>query len=156
MNVEAPRLRIRATDAGETALLAEMETRCFADPWSRSDLEPLLDSGAGAAYVAFGSAGDALGYALFQLLPGEVELLRVGTVPEARRRGIARALLAHALPRFAESGRAACHLEVRAGNDAARALYASLGFELAGRRRAYYTNGEDAIRYSRTGPFASG
>ena len=146
----------RVADAGELDLLAELEALCFDEPWSWSDLEPLLDSGAGEADLAFDADGTALGYALFQLLPGEVELLRVGTVPAARRRGIARALLVHALARHSESGRAACHLEVRAGYEAARALYESLGFELGGRRRGYYANGEDAVRYTLRGPSGGG
>jgi len=40
-----------------------------------------------------------------------------------------------------------CHLEVRAGNRPARELYERLGFVVAGRRRAYYGDGEDAVRY---------
>ena len=156
MSRRAAPFEFRVADARELDLLAELEARCFDDPWSRSDLEPLLDSGACEADLAVDENGAALGYALFQLLPGEVELLRIGTVPEARRRGIARELLTHALPRLAERGRTVCHLEVRAGNSAAHALYAALGFALAGRRRAYYENGEDAVRYSRTGPLASG
>lgn len=36
-------------------------------------------------------------------------------------------------------------LEVRASNCAALALYSSLGFAEAGRRRGYYSDGEDAL-----------
>jgi ribosomal-protein-alanine N-acetyltransferase len=37
-------------------------------------------------------------------------------------------------------------LEVRESNAEARALYGAFGFEVAGRRRAYYTDdGEDAL-----------
>jgi len=39
-------------------------------------------------------------------------------------------------------------LEVRAGNAAAIALYASEGFVPVGRRRRYYGNGEDALLMS--------
>jgi ribosomal-protein-alanine N-acetyltransferase len=37
------------------------------------------------------------------------------------------------------------HLEVAAGNTPARALYDTVGFTEAGRRRRYYSNGEDAL-----------
>jgi ribosomal protein S18 acetylase RimI-like enzyme len=36
-------------------------------------------------------------------------------------------------------------LEVSASNQAARALYESLGFSKAGRRRRYYADGADAL-----------
>lgn len=140
-------IAVETAGAEALDLLAELETRCFPDPWSRADMEPLFDSGAAAVFVALDADGEALGYALFQLLPNEVELLTFGVVPEGRQRGVGRRLLASALERLAASGRPVCHLEVRVGNAAARALYERLGFELVGRRRAYYPDGEDAVRY---------
>ena len=38
-------------------------------------------------------------------------------------------------------------MEVRRGNEPARALYESLGFRTEGVRKSYYTDGEDAIIY---------
>jgi ribosomal-protein-alanine N-acetyltransferase len=142
----------RLEASADLDLLAALEARAFTDPWSRAALEPLFAAGAGEAYVAFAGNGRPAGYALFQLLPGECELLRVGVVPEARRRGLAKALLGAALARLAAAGRPVCHLEVRAGNEAARALYSALDFVLVGRRRGYYGDGEDAVRYRRDAP----
>lgn len=128
--------------------LARLEAACLPDPWTRGDLDLYLGSGAIVGYrLLAASGGEALGYALFQLLPGEVELLRIGIVPGARGRGLGRRLLAAALDRLRAGGRPLCHLEVRASNRAARALYQSLGFRLVGQRRGYYPDGEDAVRY---------
>jgi len=152
MSGDASGLAVRAVDPdapGELDLLAALEMRTFADPWTREDLEPLFAAGAAQGYLALDRNGSPLGFALFQLLPGEVELLRIGVAPEARRHGVGRELLAAALARLDATGRPACHLEVRSGNVAARALYERLGFVLTGRRRAYYSNGEDAERYVR-------
>jgi ribosomal-protein-alanine N-acetyltransferase len=45
-----------------------------------------------------------------------------------------------------ESGVRALYLEVRDSNSAARALYASRGFDMVGRRRGYYQRPqEDAL-----------
>jgi len=49
-------------------------------------------------------------------------------VPEARRRGVARALLGQLLAEAAASGVRAIELEVDEGHEPARALYRSLGF----------------------------
>jgi ribosomal protein S18 acetylase RimI-like enzyme len=50
-------------------------------------------------------------------------------VPDARRRGVARALLGHLLADGRASGVRAVELEVDEGHEPARALYRSLGFE---------------------------
>jgi ribosomal-protein-alanine N-acetyltransferase len=151
MSDDARRLVVRSAPAGEIALLAGLEERCFPDPWTAADLPPIFAAEAAEAFVALDGDGSALGYALFQLLPGEVELLSIGVVPEARSRGVGGFLLASALDRLEATGRPVCHLEVRVSNAPARALYERLGFELVGQRRAYYEDGEDAVRYRRSG-----
>ena len=105
----------------------------------------------GVLLVATGAAledrtQDALlGLASAQLLVDDVHVLRLAVVPEARRRGIGRALLDGLAVWAAEVGAAAVVLEVRADNVAARALYGSAGFVEDGRRRGYYPDGEDAV-----------
>jgi ribosomal protein S18 acetylase RimI-like enzyme len=54
-------------------------------------------------------------------------------VPEARRRGIARALMREVARILRDQGRAYVVLTVDTPNEEARALYAELGFEDAGR-----------------------
>jgi len=141
-------VRVRRIETPEPAaldLLAALEAACFDEPWSAADLAVYLGSGAFVVFVPEGE--DPPAYALFQLLPGEAELLRIGVVPARRGRGIAAGLLSSALARLAAEERPVCHLEVRAGNRPARELYERLGFVVAGRRRAYYGDGEDAVRY---------
>lgn len=147
---------VRSADGDDLPTLARLEAACFAsDPWGGVDLATYWGSGALAAFLL--EDGDrACAYAIFQLLPGEVELLRVGVPPTFRGRGLAGRLLATALERLAAAGRPCCHLEVRAGNEPARRLYERLGFAIAGRRRAYYGDGEDALRYVRESASASG
>ncbi|MCX8061506.1 MAG: GNAT family N-acetyltransferase, partial [Anaerolineales bacterium] len=66
--------------------------------------------------------------------------------PDYRRRGIATKLLKTALRECARLGMRSATLEVRAGNLEAQALYRRFGFEVVGRRRAYYQdNHEDAL-----------
>ena len=71
--------------------------------------------------------------------PGEREVLNMAVDPAFRRRGIAKRLLHPALE-------GEVFLEVRESNAAALGLYRALGFQAAGRRRAYYCDpDEDAI-----------
>jgi len=75
--------------------------------------------------------------------------LLVAVAKDARRRGAGSALVAVALADAARTGAVAAHLEVRASNAAAIALYTRLGFVAGGRRPRYYDATEDAILMSR-------
>lgn len=74
------------------------------------------------------------------------EVLTVGTVPAARRRGVGRRLLADLLAEATRRGAGEVFLEVRHDNEAAIALYEADGFVRVGVRRGYYENGRvDAL-----------
>lgn len=85
-----------------------------------------------------GGPPEPLGFALVLAAAGECELLSIGVVPTARRRGVARRLLAAAIAAAQELGAARMVLEVAADNGPARAFYAVTGFAAAGRRPGYY------------------
>jgi len=113
------------------------------------------DAAADAATVGpVVQGGSLLGLASAQLLVEDVHVLRLAVVPGARRRGIGRRLLDGLVGWAAELDAAAVVLEVRAGNVAARTLYASAGFVEDGLRRGYYPDGEDAVllRRDNSGP----
>jgi ribosomal-protein-alanine N-acetyltransferase len=129
--------------------LLTLETACFPDnPWSRRQWEEELRHPHALLLPAW-EDDELLGYAAFRTLADEAELLRIATAPEARRRGIAAALLARGLERLQEDGVRRCFLEVRADNLPAVALYRRFGFCESGRRRGYYPDGCDALLMSR-------
>ncbi|MDF2235208.1 GNAT family N-acetyltransferase [Albimonas sp. CAU 1670] len=68
----------------------------------------------------------------------EAELVTLATRPEARRRGLGRALCTRFAALCAAAGVEEIFLEVAATNAPAQALYAALGWEPVGRRRNYY------------------
>ena len=68
----------------------------------------------------------------------EAEILTLAVHPTARRRGIAARLTAQAAAAARSLGVVRLFLEVAEDNAPARALYAALGFQPAGRRRGYY------------------
>jgi ribosomal-protein-alanine N-acetyltransferase len=94
------------------------------------------------------SREDASGVEAFVLVwhvADELHLLNIATRADRRRRGIGRALLAHALGYAREHGVGNVFLEVRLSNAAAIALYRSMGFTDLGVRARYYPDGEDAL-----------
>lgn len=90
--------------------------------------------------------GVLLGWAGLYVLYETAQVLTVGVIPEARRRGIASTLLAALYAEARRRNATEILLEVRIDNDGARALYEREGFAVIGTRRGYYDNGRiDAI-----------
>lgn len=96
---------------------------------------------AGMAHLAFGARaedGQLLGYALLALQPFDAELEAILIASEARRQGLARRLLDCVITTARHRQRERLLLEVRAGNQAAIALYRAVGFQHDGIRKGYY------------------
>jgi len=136
-----PLIVIEPTSRAHLAVLAALHARCFPVGWPESTLADLLSLPGGfglLATVLDNGAAQPAGFALARVAADEAELLTIGVVPEAQRRGIARRLIAACAERAAGAGAAALFLEVGETNAAARALYDGLGFQEVGRRAAYY------------------
>jgi ribosomal-protein-alanine N-acetyltransferase len=147
------RCLIRASTPADAARIAELERVCFPDPWSAAGIREVLEAPHCLGYVAE-VTGLVVGYALARWVEGTAEILNLAVEPDHRRRGIAEALLGGMLAALTGRGVEEVFLEVRESNTAARSLYQSRGFRLAGMRRAYYRHPvEDAqvLRLSLTG-----
>lgn len=75
-------------------------------------------------------------------------ITNIAVLPDYRRLGIARALLAECEGVFSDMR--AIRLSVRASNDPAIQLYESFGYKLMDRRKRYYTGGEDALVFEKS------
>lgn len=100
-------------------------------------------------YVAARRGGRLVGYAGVFLIGPQADVQTVAVAAEAQGRGVGRALMAALIERARAHGARVLHLEVRADNTAALALYGALGFIADGRRRDYYGRGRDAVLMSR-------
>ena len=132
------------------AQVAELERRCFSDPWSEKMLAEHMENPCAATVVAADEDGTVLGYGGVLVILDEGYITNVAVRPECRRRGVASRIL-QAFDRYAQEKELAfLTLEVRRGNDPARALYAGHGFEEVGVRKNYYDHPkEDAILMTR-------
>jgi len=129
----------RIAPSANAALLASLHRQCFEDAWDEASFRSLLaGQGVFALTAKDASATESQAFILIQVAAGQSEILSIGTVPHARRSGLARVLLgeaaAEALARKAQE----MFLEVAEDNAAALALYTAAGFASAGRRRLYY------------------
>lgn len=132
--------------AAHLPAVAALEQVCFpADPWSEELFRNALANPHTAILLAEGEDGAVLGYAVLSVVLDEGNLDNIAVAPEARRQGVADALLG-ALTDFGREHLAVLMLEVRASNTAAIALYEKRGFAAVGRRKNYYdAPREDAI-----------
>jgi ribosomal-protein-alanine N-acetyltransferase len=128
---------IRSTPA-ECEAMAAVHAEAFDKPWRDDEFEDLLDGEGIYGFLAAGQDETPLGVILCRVAAGEVEVLTLGVAGAARRRGVARALLAVALPAARDLGASEAFLEVAVDNEAAIALYDAAGFRRAGLRKAYY------------------
>lgn len=122
-----------------------IERRSFSIPWHETTFRGLLRRRSASLLVA-DDAGGIVGYAVLWYAADEAELGDLAVLPEVRRQGLGRWILDRALVEAARRGAEAVFLEVRAGNEEARRLYESAGFETVGVRPSYYSEPvEDAI-----------
>ena len=143
--------------APEDALcLASIERAWVGSGWSARAFESFLQAAASFVVVlrtpaGASDSGGIVAYCAFRVAADEIELLSLAVTPPWRRQGLGRWLGHLVFDLGARRGARKVFLEVRSGNEPARRLYASLGFQETGRRAAYYKDPvEDAIVLART------
>ena len=141
-------MRFQVFPAAEADLEAieAIENACFSLPWTREQLRGQLPDGHHEFFTAKDGAGTVLGYAGMMTVLDEGYISNVAVRADCRRGGIADALISEMLKAAKRRGLSFVTLEVRAGNQAAIALYAKHGFLPVGKRKNYYElPREDAI-----------
>lgn len=139
-------MTIRPVGAESAALLAALHAEAFppADRWGQQAIALLLELPGHVTLLA--TRGEApLGFVMGRVAADQAEILTLAVRPEARQAGLGRALMQSLATEAARRGATELFLEVAETNHAARALYARLGATRAGRRRAYYPDGTDAL-----------
>lgn len=135
--------KVTVTQIGE-AELAQWNSVCWRAFGSRgSEANSLLEKG--VAFVAMGAAarwylavvnGRPVGTAISYQAPGATQILAVGTLPAYRGRGVAEAVVRHAIEDWRQQGCGLLFLDTSPGSTAER-LYQRLGFCLAYTREVY-------------------
>ncbi|MCI9158873.1 MAG: ribosomal protein S18-alanine N-acetyltransferase [Lawsonibacter sp.] len=136
-------------DRSHIPQIAALERECFSDPWSERLLEDALFDPQACFIAAEDEEGHVLGYAGLHAVLDEGYIDDIAVAPDARRHGVASALL-DVFCRFGAVNLAFLTLEVRNSNTAAIALYKKFGFRQAGLRPGYYQKPrEDALIMTR-------
>ena len=118
--------------------LADLHAKCFPNkPWSANDFADLKKSG--CEIIASQN-----GFIVWRTVADEAEIISVGVAPDARRAGIAAAMLGIMENELKKNGIKNIFLEVAEDNHPARQLYKNNGYNEIGVRPKYY-DGVDAI-----------
>ena len=143
---------VRPMQEDDLANVGRIERASYDFPWSTGIFSDCLRVGYSCWVLDAGSEG-LCGYGIMSVAVEEGHVLNLCVAPEARKRGLARALLGHLLRTAVDHGAVTTYLEVRPTNAAAIALYNGVGFRHVGTRRDYYpaqTGREDAYIFSRS------
>ena len=133
---------LAALPLAASGVAAAIHARAADAPWSAETIAGLLAQPGVSGLVAL-TGETPQGFILCRIAADEAEVLTLAVLPDARRRGIARALLTAAMAQAAAGGAARLLLEVSVRNDAALALYRSVGFNEVGQRKGYYAGAGD-------------
>ena len=95
--------------------------------------------------LGWSEAKTLLGVACGWLVADELHITLIAVDPSVRRRGHGKRLLSALLQQARQQGAIHATLEVGSNNLAAIALYANGGFQSAGTRFKYYSDGSDAL-----------
>ena len=145
-------MEYRIIDTTETQLeqIEAIERQCFSCPWTLEQLRSQLSDDRHVFLAAVDAGGTVLGYVGMMFVLDEGYISNVAVAPDFRRQGVADALISALMTRAEELNLAFVTLEVRAGNEPAKSLYAKHGFVPVGRRKNYYDlPKEDAILMTR-------
>lgn len=152
--MSGPSIELRELVPDDLPELLALERASPSTPWSEAQWTAALADKT-TAVLGARCEEELVGHAVLVRLGFDAELQAIVVAPRWRRQGLARRLLDGIIERAAGWGSETLLLEVRAGNDAALALYRRAGFIADGYRRGYYPalNGggrEDACLMSRT------
>jgi ribosomal protein S18 acetylase RimI-like enzyme len=121
-------VRLRPADAGDVPTLVALDNACFDEFWRYGEPEMTEALGRERVVVAEVVGAQIAGYSTSSLHGASATVGRLAVAPSARRRGIARALLADAARWASEREAFALTLCTQEENLVSRALYRERGF----------------------------
>ncbi len=134
-------LSLKEIDKKELAQLSRLEEENFITPWSIKELQSVLQSRL-YRLVGLFLGEEMVAYYILVDSFDVYELARIAVSKKYRGQGYSKLLMEDMLEKIGKS----IFLEVREGNTPAISLYLNFGFQIVGKRKAYYGDtGEDAI-----------
>lgn len=129
----------------------ELEQLCMPHPWTKDDIDALMNAKNKFAMGAFARDESGLevlaGYVGISFILDEAEIGNVCTHPAFRRQHVATRILAAVNGECRTRDIRRIFLEVARSNRVAALLYENCGYKYYSYRKGYYPGGEDALLY---------
>lgn len=143
--VAAESIEFRPMTMADLDEVMVIERTSYRFPWSTGFFLQELQVACARSILAEVN-GRIVGYVLYWLLPGALDIHNIAVHVDFRRQGIARLLLGRVLSQAKAQSGTRVMLEVRKSNLPAQKLYESMRFSTTGIRKGYYSDdGEDAL-----------
>ena len=140
---------VRQVNKNSAAAISLIHHAAFSNGWSPEEIAAMFSITGTQGFIAE-IATEPVGMILTRSVGGQAEIISIATIPTKQRLGIGAKLLKQAIAAATNLGAKTLFLEVAQSNIAARNLYVNMEFNETGRRKTYYSNGDDAIVMSRS------
>jgi ribosomal-protein-alanine N-acetyltransferase len=129
--------------------IVTIENASFPAPWSRNvfvrELQIPISRNL-VAKIQKEQCKEVVGYVIYWVLAGEVQIHKIAVREDLRKSGIASLIMEEMLKLSRGEGALVCTLEVSQSNESAKKLYEKFGFVVTEVRKKYYQeSGEDAL-----------
>lgn len=146
------RFSVRPPQLGDARDLENADLVCFPDPWPGQFFASEILADGRFNRLLLDPAGRMAAYLFCAWQYLDLHILKVATLPDFRRSGLARRLMQLAENHAVEMSGESLTLEVRRDNLSAIKMYEDLGYARQGIRARYYPNGDDAEIMTRRVP----
>ena len=132
-------------------IISVLHGACFEETWNEKAITEILNMPGIIGLLVGIKEEIPQGFILMRVAADEAEIISIGVIPAARKKGLASILLLESIKRAAMSDVVKIIFEVAEDNKAAIAFYETFGFQVIGKRPGYYKRSSkklDAIVYS--------
>ena len=138
-------MNIRRIEKKDLNAVLVLEKLLYKDPWNASNFESEISHNDYAYMYVLEHNDVLLGYAGFWLSYEYATITKVSINPAVQKKGLGYYLFSEVMNIALEMGATSFSLEVRESNLPAQNLYLKSGYLKKGKRKGYYSDGEDAI-----------
>ena len=129
---------MRKATAGDLKILAEIEKRCFPNPWTEAMFRYELNENPYASIWILEEKGNIIGYYDLWIIFERAEIATIAVDEPYQQQGYGSVLMNHLEQQASSSGCENICLEVRVSNEKAQRLYRSHDFVIVNTKPGYY------------------
>ncbi len=125
--------------------IVSLDNKYFLAPWNKEQfIYEIQENQFSSTYVLIDD-NKVIGFIIYWILFDQGELVKICVDEKYARHGLAIKMLDQMTSDFKKAECFVCTLEVRESNTKAISLYQKYGFEYVLTKKAYYSNGENAL-----------